>query len=209
MQSRRDSLVRMPADLTTCMPASAPVPHSDSDNVKQPITARDLWAEAMRIGKGQPRNWRRLQRGYIALVLVAGAAAGHLTHTGGTLVERIKSDPMFLKIALIYVGYEAVMKTVEAAQDDKQEFDAALKWLTLPIRIGIPLAAVGFLIGDNMAGFLDREESLARTGAVIGVCAALLVGGLLRAAYVNLSTRQGAAEPPDSPEPVLASAPTH
>lgn len=191
------------------MPASAPVPNSESHNAKPPITARALWAEAKRIGKGQPRKWRRLQRVYIALVLVAGAAAGHLTHTGGSLVERIKSDPMFVKIALIYVGYEVVMKTVEAALDDKQEFDDAVKWLTLPIRIGIPLAAVGFLIGDNAAGSLDGQESLARTWTVVGVCIVLVVGGLLRAAYVALRTRQVAANPPLSPEPVLVSEPTH
>lgn len=176
------------------MPTSTLVPHSESNIAKPSITARTLWDEMRRISRGKPNGWRRLQRGYILLVLVVGAAAGYQTHTGGTLFERIKSDPMFLKIALIYVGYEVVMKTVEAAQNDNEDFDAAVNWLTLPIKIGAPLAAVGFLMGDNTAGFREGTESLARIWAILAVCAALIAGGLVRAAYANL-TRQGTSEP--------------
>lgn len=197
------------------MPASAPVPTSDSYSPQPHITTRALLREVVRIGwsEGVKRRnktpaWRWIERIYLILALALGSLAGGLTRDGDSLVDRITRDPIFIKIALLYVGYEAVMKVVEVVQDDKQEFDDAVKWMTYPVRVGAPVAAVGFLIGDNAAGVLANEESLARTLTIVGVCLILLAGGLLRAAYVALNRRNMVAtELAESPEGALAPTP--
>lgn len=199
------------------MPASAPVPHSESHNAKPPITPSALWGEVKRIGwdeglkrKDKTRAWRWIERIYLVAVLGVGTLTGALTRDGNSLLDRVTSDPVFLKIALAYIGYEGVMKAVEVVQDDKQEFDEAVRWLTYPVRVGMPLSAVGFLIGDNLAGVWSHEISPWGSLAVVVVCVILLIGGLLRAAVVALRSRTQEGGPnSESAQAAVLSEPTH
>lgn len=150
---------------------------------------RIAWTEGLaRTDLPRWKRWANLV--FVVAMLLAGAIVGERAHSGDDLLHRIQSNSNYLKIAAIYVAYEAVMKVVEAAKEDPQrEFEAAIEWVTYPIRTGVPLAAIGFLIGDTIAAHLSGGASLAPMGAVAAVCGALVIAGFTRAAFVAATSQ--------------------
>lgn len=161
---------------------------------------RILWDEGLaRRSTSRGRRWAI--RIYLVMTLGAGLTAGALEADGGSLLSRVKNDPVYLAVAILYFVIHAVIKSVDATLDDAFEFDRAVLWLTAPLRTGVPVVAVGYLVGGDLANYYEYGRWPGLTVTAIGAYLFLLVGGLWRAG--TLAVRAGRSATPEASAPSL------
>ena len=167
------------------VPTSSPVTISDERVPIEAPSRTTFFAELRRIvlteglRRARPRA-ALVELAYLVAIVAASIYVGMHVESKGSMLERIADTPALAWLGVAFVAYEALVRIADVVQDDNNEFDRAVKTVTYPIRLGIPVAALGVLFGIELT---RPEGQLPISGAVFVICVLLFALAALLAAH--------------------------
>lgn len=154
-----------------------------------------FWHHAKRI-LGTANLWKNgtytrfMPLALIAVAMVVPAVIGYIVYPHHSAAGALTESKVAVTGVLLYVAYKMLMGTLEVVLNESAEFDQAVQWVTFPVRLGVPLAALGYFIGDRIA--VANASAIVQASAIPALALFLLTAGLYRASYAAWRGSSGA-----------------